>query len=368
MRERYGWAMRGLRNKGICLVMTLLAILLVAGCGAKTDKVKEAMKLVEEMDYQGALDVFDEAEENKENSRLIARGRGIAYLGQTKYEEAIECFLKALSESSGIVENVDYDLNYYLASAYEGAERYEEAKEVYDSILALKPQEKEAYYLRGGVLLKLGKNEEAKQDFDKTVSMDPKNYDRLFAIYEAFAHFDQKDMGKQYLKTALDNGSKTLSSFDKGRIYYYMEDYENAHEEFEKAISDEKAESSLFLGKSYEATGDLNFACRVYRTYLDKHGDSAEMYNQLGVCELKRGNYDEALSAFKAGRGLDDKEMQQTLTFNEIVAYEFLGNFAKAEELMLDYLKMYPGDEEALREQIFLSTRQGGAKQDSADN
>ena len=68
MRERYGWAMRGLRNKGICLVMTLLAILLVAGCGAKTDKVKEAMKLVEEMDYQGALDVFDEAEENKENT------------------------------------------------------------------------------------------------------------------------------------------------------------------------------------------------------------------------------------------------------------------------------------------------------------
>ena len=218
-----------------------------------------------------------------------------------------------------------------------------------------------AWYSRGCVLSLTDDDLGAINSYLTAKDLFPDTLSRYYMICE-------HNLGKQYLQTALDNGSKTLSSFDKGRIYYYMEDYENAHEEFEKAISDEKAESSLFLGKSYEATGDLNFACRVYRTYLDKHGDSSEMYNQLGVCELKRGNYDEALSAFKAGRGLDDKEMQQTLTFNEIVAYEFLGNFTKAEELMQDYLKMYPGDEEALREQIFLSTRQGGAKQDSADN
>ncbi|MBP5282572.1 MAG: tetratricopeptide repeat protein [Lachnospiraceae bacterium] len=213
------------------------------------------------------------------------------------------------------------------------------------------------------MLLELGMLNEAKQDYDKAVSMDPKNYDRLFAIYEAFAHFGQKEMGKQYLQTALDNGTKTLSSFDKGRLYYFMEEYQQAYAELEEAKADEKAESSLYLGKAYEATGDYNYACNVYRSYLDKHGDSAEMYNQLGVCEMKRGNYETALNAFQSGLKLEDKEMQQSLAFNEIVAYEFLGNFLKANELMRNYLKLYPGDEEALREQIFLSTRQGETTQ-----
>ena len=351
----HGWKKRGL------LICVLLTTACAMGCGKKTETVKEAMKHVEEMDYQGAQELFEEAAEKKENPRLIARGMGIVYLGQAKYEEAIECFLEALSESNGLLESLDYDLNYYLASAYVGAGRFEDAKAVYDSILALKPQEKEAYYRRGGVELELGQVEDAKRDYDKAVSLDPKNYDRLLAIYEAFAHFDQKEIGKEYLQTALDSGAKSLSSFDRGRIYYFMEEYQKAYEELEDAKSDDKAESSLYLGKAYEATGDLNYACRVYQSYLDKHGDSADMYNQLGVCEMKRGNYEVALKAFQSGLALQDKEMIQSLSFNEIVAYEYLSNFTKAEERMREYLRLYPSDEEALREEIFLSTRQGAA-------
>ena len=350
--------MRGWKKNAVCLALVLLISVLTAGCGNKTEKIKEAMGLIENMDYQGALDALEEAADQKEDTRLIARGMGIAYLGLAKYDEAAECFQKALGKSNGLIENVDFDLNYYLASAYSGAGRFEEAKEVYNAILALRAQEKDAYYLRGGVELELDQFNEAKADFDKAVSMDPKNYDRLFAIYEAFAHFGYKAAGQEYLQTALDNGEKTLSSFDKGRIYYFMENYQQAYVELEDAKSDEKAESSLYLGKAYEATGDYNYACNVYRSYLDKHGDSAEMYNQLGICEMKRGNYEIALNAFRSGLDLQDKETQQVLSFNEIVANEFLGNFRRAEELMQSYLKLYPVDEEALREEIFLSTRQ----------
>ena len=203
---------------------TLVLTGLTAGCGGRTDRVGEAMAMIEAMDYQGALAKLDEAAEQKENSRLIDRGRGIAYLETGRYEEAIECFLQALAGSGGLVENVDYDLNYYLASAYSYAGRFQEAKEVYDAILAMKPKEKDAYYLRGNVEMELNQYNEAKADFDQAVSMDPKNYDRLFAIYEVFAHFGYKTAGQEYLQTALNNGEKTLSSFDKGRLYYFMED------------------------------------------------------------------------------------------------------------------------------------------------
>lgn len=349
--------MHGWRKRGIRIGVALLLTVFVTGCNGKTEQIKEAMALMDAMDYQGAISKLEQASESHENSRLIARGMGIAYMGIGDYGKAIECFLQALGKSNGLLQDFDFDVNYYLASAYCYDGQFEEAKAVYDSILTLKPKEKDAYYLRGNAEMELGQLEAAKADFDKAVSMDPKNYDRLFAIYEVFAHFGYKEAGREYLRTALTNGEKTLSSFDRGRLYYFLEEYQKAYVELEDAKSDDRAESSLYLGKSYEATGDFNYACNVYRTYLDKHGDSAEMYNQLGICEMKRGNYEVALNAFQSGLSLQDKNMQQELSFNEIVAYEFLSKYNTAASLMENYLRTYPGDPDALREEIFLSTR-----------
>ena len=49
--------------------------------------------------------------------------------------------------------------------------------------------------------------------------------------------------------------------------------------------------------------------------------------------------------------------MMQTLSFNEIVAYEHLGDFKQAFVLMENYLKNYPDDVQARREYQFLSSR-----------
>ena len=47
-------------------------ISMLTGCGNDTTKITEGMQLVETLDYQGALTAFDEAEAQKENSRLIS--------------------------------------------------------------------------------------------------------------------------------------------------------------------------------------------------------------------------------------------------------------------------------------------------------
>ena len=59
-------------------------------------------------------------------------------------------------------------------------------------------------------------------------------------------------------------------------------------------------ESYLYLGRAYEATGDYNYAANVYNSYLEKYEGNAEMYNQLGLCEMTRGEYGKALEAFQA--------------------------------------------------------------------
>lgn len=356
--------MHGWGRKGLALTACALLAVTAAGCGGRAEKTQEAMTMIGEMDYQGALAAFAEAEEGEEDAYQIHRGRGIAYMSLASYEEAIECFLEALSCSDGLVKDVDFDVNYYLAESYSRSGQFAEAKEVYNAILALRDREENAYFKRGSVELELDQYTEAKADFDRVVAMDPENYDRLFAIYEVFDHFGYKEAGQEYLQVALTNGEDTLGAFDKGRLYYYLENYQKAYVELEEAKNDGTAQSSLYLGKAYEATGDYNYACNVYRSYLEKQGDSAEIYNQLGVCELKRQNYGAALVAFQSGIALQEKEMLQTLSYNEIVAYEYLSDFDRAASLIQTYVGNYPDDAKAQREREFLTTRHSGPQQD----
>lgn len=344
-------------KRGICMTGCLMLVGFLAGCGSKDENVSEGMKLVEALDYQGALAEFDEAESCSENARLIARGRGIAYMGLTDYEQAVSCFREALRGSNGLIEEVDFDLNFYLAAAYTKNAQYQEARKVYDAILALRPEEEDAHFLRGSVSLELGDYENAKIDFDKVVQMDGKNYDRLIDIYQVLDKAGYKEVGQAYLQNALDAGESQMKAYDKGRIYYYMGEYQKAYLALEEARENGNAESYLYLGKAYEATGDYNYASSVYSSYLSKDSGNAEVYNQLGLCEMAKQDYHKALEAFQAGMQIAGNGIMQTLSFNEIVAYEYLGEYKKAAVLLDSYLKSYPDDEKAKREQQFLLTR-----------
>ena len=334
-----------------------LTIMTLSACGATNDNVTAGMEAIKKLDYQAALTSFETARENGENERLICRGMGIAYMGMTDYAQASACFEEALQLSNGLVENMDYDLNYYLASAYTKENRLSEAEATYDAILTMKPEETDAFFLRGNVRVGLGKTEEALADFDKVAEMEPQNYDRLIQIYEVLNYYGQTESGKQYLQSALDQKNAKMTAFDKGRMYYYLGEYQQAYTALEEARDGGSADAYLYLGRAYEATGDYNYAANVYNAYLAKDTSNAEIYNQLGLCEMTKGDYQKALAAFQAGMNAGNNTIQQTLAYNEIVAYEHLGDFQKAAVLMQAYLQNYPDDTKAQREFDFLSTR-----------
>ena len=67
-------------------------MLTLTGCNTNrsTDNIKMAFDAITALEYEEAITCFDVAEEAKENPQLIARGRGIAYLGLAKYVNAAE--------------------------------------------------------------------------------------------------------------------------------------------------------------------------------------------------------------------------------------------------------------------------------------
>lgn len=347
------------KKEALLLCAGLCAMLLCSACGsaAKGEKTAEGMQAVEELRYEDALSGFEEALVSGEDARLAYRGKGLACLGLARYDEAAESLEKCLSVSSCIPDDMDYDINYYLATAYYKAGRLQEAKEVYDAVLALKNKEQSAYFMRGVVLLEMGSYEQAKPDFDRAIELAPTDYDQLIEIYKKLSDAGYDEAGAAYLEAALQNDAKDIGNYNKGRMYFYLEDFESARNYLEQARDAGDAQAAYYLGKTWENLGEYNYAASVYLSYLQDQGESALIYNQLALCDMQLEDYEGALAALEAGLALEDAELKQTLLFNRIAAYEYQGDFKQAAALMSSYVKEYPDDQAAAREYEFLRSR-----------
>ena len=348
-----------MKNKRIWAAAAAISVILLSGCKAagKSENLNAGMEQIAALEYDNALASFEAARAAGENERLISRGEGLAYMGKTMYDGAAQAFEEALAGSDGRIGDLDYDINYYLATAYYKQGDREKAIAVYDAITALREDEKDAYYLRGVLYTEQGNLDQAKEDFDRTIALDSADYDRLIEIYGVLDAGGYKETGQEYLQAAMDAGTKGMTNYEKGRICYYLEDYENARTYLEKARDESGYEAVLFLGKTYETLGDNNYAISVYNTYLESGEANPQVLNQLGLCKMQTGDYEGALAAFQSAMKIEDNGMMQILKMNEIIAYERLCDYKKATVLMESYLKTYPDDEAAQREYIFLQTR-----------
>ena len=84
--------LKGLRKKMLCLGLSAAMAAALSGCGGSGERTQGAVQMIGELDYEGALEQLDLAQENGENVRLVDRARGIDYMGLTDYEQAAVCF------------------------------------------------------------------------------------------------------------------------------------------------------------------------------------------------------------------------------------------------------------------------------------
>jgi tetratricopeptide (TPR) repeat protein len=216
----------------------------------------------------------------------------------------------------------------------------------------------DGYYLTGKTALELDSYSEAASNFEQAYAEDA-SYDMAIQIYESYLQKDMEADGTEYLEAALSTEPKTAEDYyDRGRVYYYMEDYTNAREELIQASNKGSTEALLQLGMVYLAQNDTSNARAMYQEYIGKVGTSASGYNGLALCDMAEGNYDSALSDISSGIPSATTEEMQDLLYNEIVIYEKKLDFATAYQKAQEYVDMFPEDEEAARELTFLKSRQ----------
>jgi tetratricopeptide (TPR) repeat protein len=345
--------------RAILTGIVAVGMIAMTGCGSKStnENMLAGMELIEQYDFQGALDSFDLALLNSEDSELTYRGQGIAYMGLGEYSNAEESFLNSIDNADGRLTTLEYDTNYYLASSYMKQGKYAEAEEIYSAIISLKKKETDAYYLRGCAILRQGRYDEAVNDFSKAFSLDSDNLDLVTGAYVEMQSAGFEDEGKLFVQDFLQKNDKKLNNGEKGEIYYYLEDYENARICLDAYVNGNDAQRALILGQTYEKLGDMNYATVVYQTYLENNEPTAALYNSLGICLMNQEKYSDATEAFQNGIDIGASDYLQELKYNLIVANEYLGDFDQAKSLMQDYIQSYPDDSNAKKEYEFLQSR-----------
>lgn len=350
------------------LVLLTVSVML-AGCSFSNKKSDEAVSLIMEKSYAEAEQCLKEAEDAGEDMMHILRTRGILELARGDYDKAVSFFEECLSNSDGYLGDIEYDVSYYLATAQYKAGKLQDAIETCSANILLRANSVDAHFIRGRMKLAAGDFDGAISDFNKIIELDGENPELYIQIYESMNENGYDEQGKMYLDELVrlsDSGNVRLTDFQKGKLAFSQERYEDAREYLEKARSEGVPGIILYLGKTYEALKDLKFAASLYQSYLEKYPEDGEVWNQLGLCCTKFEAYDDAINAFEKAKSGSGDINHEALLFNEAVVYEYKGDFETAGALMSEYLKAYPDDGTAKKEYAFLKSRIDEMREDES--
>ncbi len=321
-------------------------------------------------DIEAGMADFAQALELDEGCIPAYRGLGIAYMQQEEYEKAIDAFDQGLSHMNETVSPIHYDMLEHRAEAEVLSEDYNRAVESYTSLIRLGINPGENYMKRG---LLYARNQAASEDpegtyylqyaiedFDLALEADPDNYELYLNIYLCMEAYGYDDLAEQYLQRALDLPEENVQQMRaKGKVFFYLERYQDALPLFLDAIDQEDVESYYYTAKCCEKVEDYETAMKIYETLLRKEeNQTAEAYNQMAECLVLQGEYQEAELYLRQAEALDkDGSLKSHILWNKTILYEKKGDFSSAYQALLEYIALYGTSRETEREMAYILQR-----------
>lgn len=326
--------------------------------------ISYAMNLIQQKKYDDAIVYFERSILDKDNaivrknSKKAYRGEGIAYYRAHDYKKSIEKFNKALAINE--LQDMNQDILSYKGMAQAKSGLYKEAAATYTKIIEENKNKGDAYKTRGDIYCRMGEYKKSLTDYDKAIKLEPRNYDFYFGKY--FLMLDGKDEAgaKEVLsKAEAINGTTEADKFNMAKVMFFKKDYDTALQMFGEAFGNGFTESYYYLGRIYEQKKDYENAAENYKKYVesDEGRDNGEAYNRAAECLIKLKNYEEALGLIENGIKVNNVDVNQALKRSQIVVNEHLDRFEEAYKLAKEYVKEYPEDEAAQKEEVFLNSR-----------
>lgn len=313
--------------------------------------------------YEEAVSQFDRAYTDKDmlivyqNNKKALRGKGIVYFHQKQYDKALEALNDSLSIHT--LSELDKDILLYKAACLKLTGSYEEAVDTYDRIISEDNEDAAVYAERAACYYELGDYEKSIADFDSAILHAPNHYEYYFGKYYLMTAKGDKSGATAVLEEA--KKIQVVSPEDRYQtaiLQYLVGDYDTALAKLNESLAEGFTGSNYYIGEIYRNKKDYEQAVFCYENYI-AGGDASipGVYNQIAVCLNKMGRNEEALNFLEQGKSKSNSDTHRILLKNEIITYEYMGDFEKAHKKTLEYLALYPQDQKAHKEADFIATR-----------
>lgn len=174
----------------------------------------------------GAVGIKDET--GQEPAGVTPEQQVISEAVRQKVDEADASFteLAGMPETYLKLGNLEYE-----------SENFEKAVEYYDKIIAIDPQDDNAWYAKGVALYFLGKNREATDCYCQTLEINPQKDDAWFAMGSLLYSVKSYDKSIKCYDMALELNSKLAGAWaGKGLAFIELKKYGEAIHCFDKVI------------------------------------------------------------------------------------------------------------------------------------
>ena len=292
-----------------------------------------AKRTLDNGDNYEAIDAFQKlTEEYKEFAPKALYFMGIAASREDEISEAAGYLQNAL------VLNPDYnDAQQYLdvlaSKKYNDANKlirrgdYEEAKELYESVLELNPNYYQGYFQLGFVATKQGGINRAIRNYIKTVEIQPFFPKGWFALALAYQKNGDIDLALDALHSATDVDPLYAKAYTlKGNIYFSEGKDYAAEREYNNSIQADPSYALAYenLGKIFISKQKHKNAIQTLSTATDLDNKSYKAWAMLAQAYNASGRCYDAKDA--ANEALDIKKRYASALFDLGLAEKCLGN------------------------------------------
>jgi tetratricopeptide (TPR) repeat protein len=276
--------------------------------------------------YDQAMADYNTARELDPNSPAPYYSRGIAYVDQRKYDEAIADFTKAIqfnkqwqylfergraycqngqfqeaiadltAASDGGADNqhVLLLIHLYRGKAYQAQKKHDRAIADFTDAIDMGVSDSEPYILRGASYAELDRHDQAIADFTQALRIQP--------TPEAYRGRAAAYSKKGQLAQAIDDYSELIALRPEEPSPYQLraQAYRASGDDSKASLDDRKAQAALSLGQALERLQNSDWDQAIALATEGIHLDSSQpgAYVRRGIAHLGKGDPDRALGDF----------------------------------------------------------------------
>ncbi|MFS4458992.1 tetratricopeptide repeat protein [Bdellovibrio sp. HCB2-146] len=222
--------------------------------------------------------------------------------------EAQITYAKVLAQTNGVDSGISYlnelikrfsytvDYRVALAEIYKSEDRYNQSKQIYQTVVEIDPKNKKAWLGLGESEKALGLNEKALKAFLSAAVLDPTDGDALFQAGKLYLETSRYDEAiQQFKRVQRLNPNYPRTFYYIGKSAYAAGDFATALEaaKQEKRQNPNIADSYILAAEVYaakkqfgECAGEYAYAMKLRPQGADIYVKSAQCYRQSGSLEV----------------------------------------------------------------------------------